>query len=131
MSAPQTADTTRARIQYLIAREDRARVGAAWALDGPIALAVSDYDGAHTGHAAFARRAAALAEARGARLVALLPWPSPAGGDNTAAPRLTTLEERLARLRALGLFAEIAVVPAPAEPLTGAEALDRLRALGD
>jgi riboflavin kinase/FMN adenylyltransferase len=130
MMAPQMADATHTRIRYLIER-DTERAGAALALDGPLALAVSDFDGAHAGHVALARRAAALAEACGARPVALLPWPSPAGGDNTAAPRLTTLEERIERLCALRLFAEIVIVPAPAGPLTAPEALTGARALGD
>lgn len=98
---------------------------------GPIALVISDFDGAHTGHQALARRGAALAETAGARLVALLPWPSPAGGDNTAAPRLTTLAERLARLQTWGVFSDIIVIPAPAEPRDAAAALAELRALGD
>jgi riboflavin kinase/FMN adenylyltransferase len=100
-------------------------------VDGPIALAISDFDGAHTGHMALARRAATLAEASGAHSVALLPWPSPAGGDNITAPRLTTLEERIERLRALGIFTDIVVVSTPPTPRTAQEALASVRALGD
>ncbi len=128
MSTTKMTDATRAaRIHYHIQR------GAPpdSVMEGPITLAISDFDGAHTGHAALARRAAALAGERAARPVALLPWPSPAGGDNTAAPRLTTLEERIERLRALGVFTDIVVVPAPSAPLAAPEALERVRALGD
>jgi riboflavin kinase/FMN adenylyltransferase len=99
--------------------------------DGPLALAVSDFDGTHIGHLALARRGAEMAEDAGARLVALLPWPSPGGGDNAVTQRLTTLEERIARLRALGLFAEIVVTPAPDAPGDASVALDGLSALGD
>ena len=53
------------------------------------------------------------------------------GGDNIAAPRLTTLEERIERLRALGIFTDIVIVPAPSEPLAAPDALARARALGD
>lgn len=131
MSEPVITAPARTSIRYLIERAEQAPSSVSPALGGPIALAVSDFDGAHSGHLALARRAAALAESCGALPVALLPWPSPAGGDNTAAPRLTTLDERLDRLRALGVFAEIVVVPAPAQPLTAAEALACVRALGD
>ena len=127
MRSAQSVNITQAsRVQYLIGRAPGGP-----ALDGAIALVVSDFDGAHTGHRALARGGAALAEAAGARLVALLPWPSPAGGDNTAAPRLTTLAERLARLQGWGMFSDIVVVPAPAEERAAAAALDGLRALGD
>lgn len=131
MSEPVITAPARTSIRYLIERADLTPSSVSPALGGPIALAVSDFDGAHSGHVALGRRAAALAELCGALPVALLPWPSPAGGDNTAAPRLTTLDERLDRLRALGAFAEIVVVPAPAQPLTATEALTRVRALGD
>ena len=128
MSTTQLMKAARAaRIHYMIRSGDSTGLGG----DAPIALAVSDFDGAHSGHAALAHRAAALAEASGARPVALLPWPSPAGGDNIAAPRLTTLEERIERLRALGVFTDIVIVPAPSEPLPARDALARARALGD
>lgn len=122
-----TRMTDAARIHYLIQRG--ASTGSV--VDGPITLAISDFDGAHSGHVALARRAAALAEPLGAHVVALLPWPSPGGGDNTATPRLTTLAERIERLRALGLFTNIVVVPAPSAPFPAMEALTRVRALGD
>lgn len=112
------------RVLYVIGR-----AGGETLDPGPVALVVSDFDGPHTGHLALIERAATLAA--GARLVALLPWPSPAGGDNTVAPRLSALGDRIARLRALGHLAEIAVIPAPANPLKPAEALAQLRALGD
>ncbi|HEU0027883.1 MAG TPA: riboflavin kinase [Ktedonobacterales bacterium] len=116
-----------ARIHYLIQRG--ALTGPV--ASGPIALAISDFDGAHTGHAALARRAAALAEGSAARPVALLPWPSPAGGDNTPAPRLTTLEERIERLRAWSIFTDIVIVPAPSAPLAASDALGEIRRLGE
>src|SRR5512146_1186152 len=112
MSTTQMTDA--ARIHYLIQRD--ALTGPL--ADGPITLAISDFDGAHTDHVTLARRAAALAEASAARPIALLPWPSPAGGDNSPAPRLTTLEERIERLRALDLFTDIVIVPSPSAPLT-------------
>jgi riboflavin kinase / FMN adenylyltransferase len=122
-----TQMTDMAQIHYLIQRGAPAGLVAG----GPITLAISDFDGAHTGHLALARRAAALAKASAARPVALLPWPSPAGGDNTPAPRLTTLEERIERLQAWGIFSDIVIVPTPAAPLAASEALARIRALGD
>lgn len=93
----------------------------------PLALAVSDWDGVHLGHAALARHAATLAATRGAQAVALLPWPSPAGGDNAPGMRLTTLEERIARLAALGCFETLLIAPTPAEPLEANAALAWLR----
>lgn len=123
----QTVNKTQAaRVHYLIGQATAGPV-----MDGPIAVAISDFDGAHTGHRALARRAAALAAEANARPVALLPWPSPAGGDNTAAPRLTTLAERIARLQEWGVFSDLVVMPAPDAPLAAEAALAWLRALGD
>lgn len=115
------------RVTYLIQREP----ATPQITDSPMALAISDWDGVHPGHAALARRAAATAEALGGQAVALLPWPSPAGGDDTPGARLTTLEERIARLDALGCFAALLIAPAPAEPREASAALAWLRGLGD
>lgn len=115
------------RVVYLIQREP----GASVTPTGSMALAVSDWDGVHREHVALAQRAAAMAARLGAQAVALLPWPSPAGGDNMPAPRLTTLEERIARLEALGVFETLLIAPTPAEPPEAAEALAWLRSLGN
>ncbi|HEX9036976.1 MAG TPA: riboflavin kinase [Ktedonobacterales bacterium] len=127
MSATRDSNKTRvARVIYRIGRMDSGPVA-----DGPIAIVVSDFDGAHTGHVALATLGVSLAEASGAAVMALLPWPSPAGGDNTAAPRLTTLEERIRRLRDWGVFSAMIIVPMPGAPLDAPVALARIRALGD
>ena len=98
----------------------------------PVALAVSDWDGVHRGQMALAQRAAALAQRLGGSAVALLPWPSPAaGGDDAPGVRLATLEERIARLAALGCIETLLVAPAPTETLAGAAALAWLRQAGD
>lgn len=115
------------RVVYLIQREPVASI----APTGPVVLAVSDWDGVHREHMALAQRAAAMAARLGAQAVALLPWPSPAGGDNTPAPRLTTLEERIARLEALGVFETLLIAPTPTEPHEANAALAWLRGLGD
>jgi riboflavin kinase/FMN adenylyltransferase len=94
-------------------------------------LAVSDWDGVHREHVALAQRASATAARLGAQAIALLPWPSPAGGDTTVAPRLTTLEERIARLEALGVFETLLIAPTPSEPRDAGEALTWLRSLGE
>lgn len=117
-------------VRYMIERESsapRQPVSGSSA----IALAVSDWDGVHRGHVALARETAALAARHGARAVALLPWPSPAGGDNEPGVRLTTLEERIALLGALGCFDTLVVAPAPAEAPQADAALAALRRLGD
>lgn len=98
--------------------------------DHPIALAISDWDGVHRGHVALARRAVAAAEALGGQAVALLPWPSPAGGDDTPSARLTTLEERIALLDGLGCFETLLIAP-PTESRDAGAALEWLRSLGD
>lgn len=98
---------------------------------GALALAVSDWDGVHLGHAALARRAVEVAAQIGARAVALLPWPSPLGDDVAPLGRLTTLEERIAALDALGCFETLLVAPTPAETLTADAALAWWRSLGD
>ena len=115
------------RVVYLIEREPATRHHE----NAPMALAISDWDGIHRGHVALARRCAELATERGARAVALLPWPSPEGADNTPSARLTTLEERIARLEALGCLDTLYVLPAPTEPLQSSDALARLRTLGE
>lgn len=96
-----------------------------------LALAISDWDGVHREHAALAWRCAALAREHGARATALLPWPSPEGADNTPSARLTTLEERIARLDLLGCFETLYIAPAPATPHEPDAALAWLRRLGD
>jgi riboflavin kinase/FMN adenylyltransferase len=97
------------RVVYLIQRE------APPSSDGaPLIVATSDWDGVHRGHIALASRAAELAAAHGACAVALLPWPSPEN-DDTPATRLTTLEERIARLAALGCFETLYILPSPSE----------------
>ena len=116
------------RVVYLIQRN--AASPATGADARPLVLAVSDWDGVHQGHRALAARAARLAQAHDARAVALLPWPSPEGGDNTPAARLTTLEERIAHLEALGCFETLLIAPIPAEPLDAGAALRWLRGLG-
>ncbi len=115
------------RVVYLIQREPAIpRTD-----DHPLALAVSDWDGVHRGHAALARRTVAVAAAQGGQAVALLPWPSPAAGDDAPGVRLTTLEERIARLDALGCFETLLIAPPPAEPRTASDALAWVRSLGD
>ncbi len=116
------------RITYLIQREATIESPCA---PGPLALAVSDWDGAHRGHVALAQRTLAAAQSLGGQAVALAPWPSPAGGDNTPGARLTTLEERIAKLEALGGFDTLLIAPAPAAELGVTEALAWLRTLGD
>jgi riboflavin kinase/FMN adenylyltransferase len=115
------------RVAYLIRHEREPQ----WRASSPFALALSDWDGVHQGHAALARRAMALAETFGGQAVALLPWPSPEGGDNTPGVRLTTLEERIARLAALGCFETLLITPAPDAPLEAEAALTWLRSLGE
>ncbi len=115
------------RVAYLIQREPAARSSAS----APLILAVSDWDGVHRGHVALAQRGAALAAAHSGQLAALLPWPSPDGGDNTADARLTTLEERIARLDALGCFETLFIAPTPAATLEADAALAWLRGLGE
>jgi riboflavin kinase/FMN adenylyltransferase len=115
------------RVAYLIEHEPARRRG----LVSPVIVAISDWDGVHRGHAALAQRCAALALAQGAHAVALLPWPSPEGGDNTPTARLTTLEERIAQLDALGCFEALYIAPGPTEPLADDAALAWLRGLGD
>ena len=117
------------RVVYLIQRNPASRPTGADAR--PLVLAVSDWDGVHRGHAALAARAARQAETHGAQAVALLPWPSPEGGDNTPGVRLTTLEERIARLDALGCFETLLIAPTPTEPLEVGAALRWLRDLRD
>lgn len=117
------------RVVYLIQREPASPFIGTDA--GPLVLAVSDWDGVHQGHAALARRAATLAETHGATAVALLPWPTPDGGDGSPDVRLTTLEERIARLGTLGCFEVLLIAPAPAEPRETDAALAWLRGLGD
>ena len=97
----------------------------------PLALAISDWDGVHREQVALARRCAALAGEHGARAAALLPWPSPAAGDNTPGARLTTLEERIARLELLGCFETLYIAPMPATPRESDAALEWLSELGD
>lgn len=115
------------RIEYQITHPRRLDPVAA----GPLALAISDWDGVHRGHRALAQRAAHLARAHGARAVALLPWPSPDGADNLPGQRLTTLEERIERLAALGVFDTLVLATAPAETLRADDALRWLQGLGD
>jgi len=75
----------------------------AW-LAGPVALVVSDFDGAHAEQRRLVARGAAVAAGLGARAVGLLFWPQPGlPGDYTgpqagAGRLLTTLDERLALL---------------------------------
>lgn len=115
------------RVVYLLPCES----AASGTLAGPLALAVSDWDGAHREHVALAQRAAATAARLGAQAVALLPWPSPSGGDNMPAARLTTLEERIARLEAFGVFETLLVAPTPPEAPDVGAALAWLRGLGE
>lgn len=99
--------------------------------DSPVALAVSDWDGVHRSHAALARQTAKIAKQVGGQAVALLPWPSPAGDDNQPATCLTTLEERIARLDALGCFETLLIVPVLAEARETEAAFAWLRSLGE
>ncbi|HUY77544.1 MAG TPA: riboflavin kinase [Ktedonobacterales bacterium] len=70
-------------------------------LAGPVALVVSDFDGAHAEQRRLVARGAAVAAALGARAVGLTFWPQPGlPGDFTgpqagAGRLLTTLDERL------------------------------------
>ncbi|HEX8981138.1 MAG TPA: riboflavin kinase [Ktedonobacterales bacterium] len=118
------------RVEYLIGSEanrgSQQMVGA-----GALAVAVSDWDGVHLGHVALARRTAEVAAKAGARAVALLPWPSPDAEGEKSVARLTTLEERIALLDALGCFEVLLVATAPAETLTVEAALAWWRGLGD
>lgn len=114
-------------VVYLIEREPAPRSQE----NAPVALAISDWDGVHRGHIALARRCAELAAERAGRAVAALPWPSPEGADNTPSARLTTLEERIARLAALNCLDTLAILPASAEPLEPSAALAHLRTLGE
>jgi riboflavin kinase / FMN adenylyltransferase len=114
------------RVVYLIQREaPPSRDGA------PLVVAISDWDGVHRGHAALARLAAELASAHNGYAVALLPWPSPEGDDDTPATRLTTLEERIARLDTLGCFETLYILPTPPEPQDAESVLAWLRSLGN
>ncbi|HZC08248.1 MAG TPA: riboflavin kinase [Ktedonobacterales bacterium] len=115
------------RVVYLIERAPAPRRRD----NTPVALAISDWDGVHRGHVALARRCAQVAVERGGRAVAALPWPSPEGADNTPSARLTTLEERIARLSALDCFETLYITPAPTEPLEPTETLAWLGALGE
>ncbi|HEX8733530.1 MAG TPA: riboflavin kinase [Ktedonobacterales bacterium] len=115
------------RVVYLLSRESAALE----TLTDPLALAVSDWDGAHREHLALARRTAEAAMWQDAQAVALLLWPSPTGGDNTPAARLTTLEERIARLEAFGVFETLLVAPTPPEAPDADAALAWLRGLGE
>lgn len=99
--------------------------------EGALALAVSDWDGVHQAHVALARRAAAAASALGGQAIAVLPWPTPDGGDGAPDIRLTTLEERIARLDALGCFDTLVVAPTPAEARAPQAAVAWLRGFGD
>jgi len=78
----------------------------AW-LAGPVALVVSDFDGAHAEQRRLVARGAAVAAPLGARAVGLTFWPQPGlPGDFTgpqagAGRLLTTLDERLELLATL------------------------------
>jgi riboflavin kinase/FMN adenylyltransferase len=78
----------------------------AW--DG-VAIAIGNFDGVHVGHRALLARARELAEAHGAKSVALTfdPHPSALLSPNGAPPRLTSLERRLELMEASGLDAVV------------------------
>jgi riboflavin kinase / FMN adenylyltransferase len=68
-------------------------------------ITIGNFDGVHVGHAALVRRAVALAEPLGARVVAMVFDPHPlARLKPEAAPSpLTTFEQRVGLLRAAGV----------------------------
>ncbi|MEO8707256.1 MAG: bifunctional riboflavin kinase/FAD synthetase [Kofleriaceae bacterium] len=72
------------------------------------AVAIGNFDGVHVGHLALIRRARELADAHGARAVALTfdPHPSAVVGAG-APPRLASLERRIELLAAAGLDAVV------------------------
>jgi riboflavin kinase/FMN adenylyltransferase len=78
---------------------------------GPSVVVIGNFDGVHRGHQAVLRQARGLADARGLGCVVLTfdPHPSEVLGRG-APPRLTTLERRVALLRAHGAT-RVAVEP--------------------
>lgn len=124
------------RVIYLIERqrEHRGHHAQPQPLSGaeaPLALALSDWDGVHRGHAALARRCQQVAREREWRAAALLPWPSPEGGDNTPSTRLTTFEERITLLDQLDCFETLYITPPPEQPHAADVALAWLREWGE
>jgi riboflavin kinase/FMN adenylyltransferase len=77
----------------------------------PCVATIGTFDGVHAGHRALVRRAAAEARRRGVRLVAITfsPRPDTVVRPHRALADICPLEERIARLRAAGADAIVAL----------------------
>ncbi len=98
---------------------------------GPTALAIGSFDGVHLGHQAVLERVVASArrEGLGSAFVTFDPHPRCVLDPVNCPPQITTLEERLEAVRALGV--EHGIVLAFTRELAALEAGDFMRRLRD
>lgn len=92
----------------------------------PAVVAVSAFDGVHSGHRRLLAETETIARQQGVRPIALLPWP-PAAEDTSAREIVTTLRERLALIERFAPAVEVMVLPAAAsEPWSTVALVERI-----